>query len=222
LVTPYYADDLVTIYHGDWRGWQIPGLVDAVVTDPPYGIGWQQQGGGNGKTRGSRRHDGIRGDESTAERDEMLAIYATVPAAVFGSWRAVFPARLKQVLVYQKSPDAGLMGSVTGFRTDCDPIFLVGPWPRRTVRWSSVLRSAIGLQTLQAGASHPHAKPVDVLSRLIEATEGTVLDPFMGSGTTLVAAKSLGRRAIGIEIEERYCEIAAQRCSQEVLGLETA
>ena len=69
---------------------------------------------------------------------------------------------------------------------------------------------------------HPCPFPVTLAVRCISATtrpSETVLDPFMGSGTTLLAAKSLGRRAIGIEIEERYCEIAAQRCSQEVLGL---
>ena len=69
---------------------------------------------------------------------------------------------------------------------------------------------------------HPAAKPLSVVVDLVEklcADSDTVLDPFMGSGTTLVAAKNLGRKAIGIEIEERYCEIAAQRCSQGVLAL---
>ena len=67
---------------------------------------------------------------------------------------------------------------------------------------------------------HPTPKPLNVIRWVVSRLpDGTVLDPFMGSGTTLVAAKSLGRRAIGIEIEERYCEIAANRCRQEVLGL---
>jgi len=66
---------------------------------------------------------------------------------------------------------------------------------------------------------HPTAKPVELMLRLLSKTQGTILDPFMGSGTTLRAAKDLGRKAIGIEIEERYCEIAARRMGQEVLAV---
>ena len=66
---------------------------------------------------------------------------------------------------------------------------------------------------------HPTEKPVRLMSAILEWTQGVVLDPFMGSGTTLRAAKDLGRKAIGIEIEEKYCEIAAKRLSQEVLPL---
>ena len=68
---------------------------------------------------------------------------------------------------------------------------------------------------------HPHEKPVALIMRLLQkAPTGVVVDPFMGSGTTLRAARDLGRRAIGIEIEERYCEIAVQRLAQQVLPLE--
>jgi len=219
-MTPYYADDLVTIYHGDCRD-LLPIDADVLLTDPPYGIGWALHGGGHkAKMAGTRIHAGIEGDADTSLRDAVLGMLPEMPGAVFGSFQAPFPADVRQVLIYHKSADSGLVGSVTGFRKDTEPIFLVGPWPRRDVSRSSLFTSQIGLQRLQKVLGHPHAKPVDVLIPLLRmCPEGTVLDPFMGSGSTLVAAKSLGRRAIGIEIDERYCEIAARRCSQEVLGL---
>ncbi len=220
-MTPYYADDLVTLYLGDARE-LVPGIVaDVVLTDPPFGIGWSQHGGGcQGKTRGIRPRAGIQGDQDTSLRDAILAMTTTLPAAVFGSFLAPFPAGVRQVLVYAKTPDAGLLGSVAGFRRDAEAIFLLGPWPHRDATRSSVFTSHTALQRLQAVHGHPHAKPLDVLVPLIGmCPPGTFLDPFAGSGSTLVAAKLSGRHAIGIEIEERWAETAARRCSQEVLGL---
>jgi site-specific DNA-methyltransferase (adenine-specific) len=69
---------------------------------------------------------------------------------------------------------------------------------------------------------HPTQKPVALMSRLLTKLDGVVLDPFAGVGSTLRAAKDLGRKAIGIEIEERYCEIAAKRCAQEILDFAAA
>jgi site-specific DNA-methyltransferase (adenine-specific) len=222
-MNPYYQDDLVTIYHGDCREWIGAAdreWLDVLVTDPPYGIGWAFHGGGQKTTMsGTRLHDGIEGDHDTSLRDAVLGELRHLPGAVFGSFRAPFPANVRQVLIYRKAPDAGLVGSTLGFRRDAEPIFLVGEWPRREDARSSIFESRTG-PARQKAIEHPHSKPLDVLVPLLRACPpGTILDPFMGSGSTLVAAKSLGRRSIGIEIEERYCEIAAQRCSQEVLGL---
>lgn len=227
-MTPYYADDLVTLYHGDALEllpvlMRLSMLAEVIVTDPPYGIDWGLHGKGRkGKMRGSRLHPGIVGDKDTSTRDAVLEMWADHPGIVFGTWRQSAPARTAQALVFQKSPDTGIIGSVTGYRNDWELVFLTGKWPPRTVMWSGVLRSTTGLNARGGiqDIGHPHAKPQDVMVPLVDsAPPGRVLDPFAGSGSTLVAAKSLGRKAIGIEIEERYCEIAATRCSQEVLGL---
>lgn len=187
------------------------GKVDAVVTDPPYGIGWKR---GVNNARNSKSHDGIQNDEDTSARDEILEAI-DVPAVVFGSFYAPFPGRTKQVLVWNKPPDSGLVGSVTGFRRDAEPIFLVGEWPTRTVERSSVLKTLRGQSCIVSETGHPHTKPVDLMRELIGLTPfGTILDPFMGSGTTGVACVKLGRRFIGIEIEPKYFDIACRRIEE--------
>lgn len=223
-MNPYYDDGQCVIYHGDCRE-IIPALPvegAVLVTDPPYGIGWKK---GENKAAGSRRHAGIVNDEDTSARDEVLTLLGGRPGIVFGSFYAPPPPDLKQTLVWAKPGDAGVVGSVTGFRRDAEPVFLVGPWPKRSVAWSSILRAgANGIAATAAATGHPHTKPVALMRELIERTPplADILDPFMGSGTTLRAAKDLGRKAIGIEIEERYCEIAAERLGQEVLDLGVA
>lgn len=106
-----------------------------------------------------------------------------------------------------------------------EPVFLVGAWPQRTARWSSLIATRAansgGAHSPAARYGHPHAKPLDVLEWLIDkCPPGVIADPFAGSGSTLVAARNLGRRAIGVELEERYCEVIARRLSQDVLPLE--
>jgi predicted RNA methylase len=201
--------DGVTLYLGDCRE-ILPTLskVDAVVMDPPYGVRWKR---GVNHARSSKAHNGIEGDADTSARDTVLEMLP-VPAVVFGSFYAPYPLRTKQVLVWHKPPDSGLVGSVTGFRRDAEPIFLVGDWPQRTVEHSSVLRTLRGQAGITTETGHPHTKPIDLMRNLMELVPGdTVLDPFMGSGSTGIAAVKLSRRFIGIEIDPGYFDIACRR-----------
>lgn len=221
-MTPYFDDGQVTIYMGDCRD-VLPALPkpSALLTDPPYGISWSRS---VNAARNSKAHSGILNDNDTSVRDDVLAMLSDVPGFVFGSFYAPFPINTKQVLVWEKPSDSGVVGSTTGFRRDAEPVFIVGPWPMQFVKWSSVLRSFAGsMSAVATETGHPHTKPIGLIRWLMERLpDGLVVDPFVGSGTTLRAAKDLGRRCIGVEIEEKYCEIAAKRLSQSVLPLEVS
>jgi hypothetical protein len=216
MTTPYYEADGITLYLGDCLEAPEWLAADVLVTDPPYGIGYSRHGGGKSNRR-NIPHAGILGDDDCATRDAALTLWGARPAVVFGSPWAAQPALMKQPLVWVKSPDSGVVGSTTGFRRDWEAVYLCGQWPHRPARASSVLTSGRG-RVGGPSRGHVHSKPVDLMQQLIDAAPpGTIADPFAGSGSTLVAARLQGRQAIGVELEERYCEIAANRLAQGVL-----
>jgi site-specific DNA-methyltransferase (adenine-specific) len=220
-VTPYYDDGTVTIYHGDCREVDVWLSADVLVTDPPYGRAWRR--GETNVARGlkSDKHDGIIGDLDTRTRDAALTMWGSRPAFVFGDLTLAPPVGTKLTLVYDKGDAVGFVGAIAGFRRNAEAVYALGAHSSGLGGRSAIIRTHLGhVGHIARATGHPHTKPLDVLRRLIEAVPaGVVADPFMGSGSTLRAAKDLGRRAIGVEVEERYCEVAARRMCQEVLDL---
>lgn len=220
MTAPYYSDESVTLYLGDSREVTDWLAADMLVTDPPYGRDWRQ--GTIRSGRASAGRSGIAGDADTSVRDAALVAWGDRPAVVFGDLMLAPPVGNKLTLVYRKPPDAGARGAMGGFRRDAEAIYLLGRWPSGLGGHSSILETGARSQgnpyACAARYGHPHAKPVDVMETLIAASpEGVIADPFAGAGSTLVAARNLGRRAVGVELEERYCERVARRLEQGAL-----
>jgi hypothetical protein len=224
-VTPYYADDHVTLYHGDCRD-VLPSLsADALITDPPYGMNLGNHGGVNDQRTRELRRQGYASYDDTPEAylatvvpAIVLALSATKRGAVFApapsAWALPAPDALGGVFI-----PAANGRSPWGFQ-NLAPVLFYGGAPDLNLGASATMFRATGRAEMDWG--HPCPKPLEWMTWLVSLASKvgeTVLDPFMGSGTTLFAAKSLGRKAIGVDIEERYCEAAARRCGQEVLGL---
>ena len=216
----YYQDDSVTLYHGDCRKVADWLEADVLVTDPPYGRAWRQGDTGKGRGWASDRHTGIANDATTAARDAALALWGDGrPSVVFGDLLLPPPDGTKHVLIYDKGNDAGFTGAIGGYRRNAEAIYLLGRHGSGLGGRSAILRTnASAGGNLARTTGHPHTKPLDVMHQIIEhAPPGVVADPFAGSGATLVAARNLGRKAIGVELEERYCEVLANRLAQGVL-----
>lgn len=206
-MTPYYDDGGIVIYHGDCRD-IMPNLrCDAAITDPPYGIGFKYAS-----------HD-------DSERFWFPLMNQVVPALRRVASFVVMPSCAIKRLPWwyaNHEPDwviAWYKGSPghqahVGFN-DWEPLLVWGK-PYRPMH--DHFHTPCGFDK----SGHPCPKPVAWAAWLVSRAappSGLIIDPFAGSGTTLRAAKDLGRCAIGIEIEERYCEIAAERLSQGVLDL---
>jgi predicted RNA methylase len=228
MTEPYYQDDLVTLYHGDCREITAWLEADVLVTDPPYGRAWRQGDVRRSdsrlvQARNAASETGIANDQDTSVRDTALAAWGTHRRGiVFGDLMLAPPSGNKLTCVYYKTDRAaGLRGAMGGVRRDAEAIYLIGPWPTgiggRSSVFASRQRLTSGTGVVAANGGHPHTKPNEVMEELLLLAEGVVADPFAGSGSTLIAAKSLGRPAIGVEDEERYCEIAAKRLAQDTL-----
>ena len=207
---PYYQDEYVTLYHGDCRELDDSREIAVMLTDPPYGIDYAS--GMKGALPRS-----IAGDKDTSARDDMISLYGDGPALVFGTWRRPRPAGTRMVLVWDTRGALGMGDLSLPWKPSHQEIYVLGSGFKGP-RTSDVLSFPPVQSMASNGRLHPHEKPVDLLLHLLtKCPDGAVLDPFSGSGSTLVAAKQLCRLAVGVELEERYCEVAARRLSQGVL-----
>ena len=214
---PYYEDDLVTLYHGDCRDvW--PALrADSLVTDPPFGIGW-------GRATWSDKPE---------EYGELMRWLVETSTTTVDGWCFVFQAMLNCGRFHEWFPDGYRIFAAcknfaqvrpTGVWHSWDPVVFWTHKPNTKPNTDTVNRDYhVGNVAGVFGEKldHPCPRPLDTMRQIVAIAtppQGVVIDPFAGSGTTLRAAKDQGLKAIGIEIEERYCEIAASRCSQGTLS----
>jgi site-specific DNA-methyltransferase (adenine-specific) len=213
LPRPYYDRGGITVYHGD--ALEILPALDlsapfSVVTDPPYGTGWLAGGGSVGEFKATR--SGADWDVWDVKWMEFLkgaqswAVFCPDPRVVdLGVKLGKFSLRY----YVKTNPRPPLQGRDAPSVEPC----VVSP----RVRFS---KGPSHREAYNGDAVHPCQKPELIMRWLVHDTtapDEVVIDPFMGSGTTLRAAKDLNRRAIGIEREEKYCEIAVRRLGQEVL-----
>jgi site-specific DNA-methyltransferase (adenine-specific) len=213
--TLYYQDEHVSLYWGNALLTDVWLSANVLVFDPPYGV------------KAHFNHKGqIAGDANTDVRDGVLALWGTTrPALVFGRWDTPRPAGTRARRVWDKGQGPGKGNLRFPFGQGDEEIYVLGEWPevvpggwRREGgtprRWGSVITDIPGYNSQSADRPrwHPTPKPPKLFAHLLDTCPpGTVADPCVGSGPLLIAARWVGRRAIGVEIDERHCENTAKR-----------
>lgn len=211
-LVPYYQRDGITIYHGDALE-ILPALrFDLMLTDPPYGIALENH------ARGKERSDTdwtIANDDSQETGQAVLDAWDGATIA-FSSPMKPWAGKWRQHLVWEKGEHVGGGGDPeTCWKPNYELIQVRNTGPLDGRRDGAVLRFEANKADYRL---HPTPKPIALIEYLLcKVRPKLVCDPFSGGGSTLLAAKLCGIEAIGIEIEERYCEIAAKRLSQAVL-----
>ncbi len=229
LPTPYYERNGITIYCGDCREIlpQLNVKVDLVLTDPPYKIDGMGGGGFAGHEFYAGNATGIcdmidfrlsdyegvlsYAPELVAFHSRLqLCDYANFCLKAFGNYDLHFWHKVNAIPFTHNT-----------WKSDVEYIAL--GWRQHShAHVSQEQKSKVYISGIETDNLHPAQKPLPLIAKYILVLQPELtVDPFMGSGTTLVAAKKLGRKCIGIEIEEKYCEIAAKRLSQEVMDFHT-
>ena len=178
-----------------------------IITDPPYGISHSSSYGASWK------NTQIAGDSDTRIRD--LALSGREIVAAFGTWKTPPIEFAKAALVWNKGPAFGMGDLAFPWKPSWELIYIRGNgWKGK--RDEGVLTGEVQVSWESKGRTHPHQKPVGIVAALIYKLPDykVICDPFMGSGTTGVAAMNLEKRFIGVELERRYFDIACERISQ--------
>jgi DNA modification methylase len=204
---------LATLYLGDCR--EIAPTLPrpaAVISDPPYGIGFESNRVVGTTSAGWMRQQ-IANDQDTSARDAILEWHVGA-WAMFGSERRDKPANTRGTLVWDKGPASGMGDLSFPWKTSYELIFVGGDgW--RGHRDEGVIKGHSIVTRASMGRVHPNEKPVSLMAYLIsKAPAGAILDPYMGSGSTGVAAVQMRHPFVGIEIEERYFDIALRRIAE--------
>lgn len=224
---PYYQDKAVTIYHGDCRE-ILPELpkVDLVLTDPPYGM-TEMSGRRLHAYRNPEKSKGRIGWSNMAKVTDYGDTEWNHQPLDNQAWELLISKSEEQIVwgwnhlqgVLGKPPsilvwDKKLKNNWIDTFSDCEFAYCSRVMPDRMYRqlWMGALRGGRKIKR-----THPTEKPIELMQwcLLLFADATMIVDPYMGSGPTMVASKELNRKAIGIEIEEKYCEVAANRCRQE-------
>lgn len=232
---PYYEDQGITLYHGnafDVMATLADASIDAVITDPPYSARTHK----NAKKNDSQLGYGVKAVHFDSFTDEMLYQAFDEMARVTKSW-IVSNIDYNHAFRFETQPPVGMVQKRIGIWVKNNPMPQISA-DRPGQGWEAItyLHKATGRSSWNGGGlhgnyvtnlatptGHPTPKPLTMLHSFVERFTNhgdLILDPFAGGGTTLIAARNLQRKAIGVEVDEQWCELIANRLGQGAFDLE--